>query len=239
MGYGLANRNLKKSQKIRKKKNQKVRAKFRKKCNKNYKLWFACNISVGVARCIWWCHLPPQVMMLGDSGVGKSSLINQFMSSEYMNTYDASLGKCGKCRPRLPGFFSARANPRLSLPWRPPWKLCMRSPRQAGARYVAWLTLPGWRRLAAPTSVPSDELDLQRLSGSFFSSSIYCQCTPGAMLGDDRLRDVSVNAVFGVRRLSVPASCVPRGECGMTATSNENSTRECRQFSSSSMVYNK
>ncbi|XP_037077074.1 uncharacterized protein LOC119098256 [Pollicipes pollicipes] len=35
-----------------------------------------------------------RVMMLGEAGVGKSSLINQFMSSEYMNTYDASLGKC-------------------------------------------------------------------------------------------------------------------------------------------------
>ena len=66
--------------------------------------------------------------MLGDSGVGKSSLINQFMSSEYMNTYDASLGKCGKCLLRLPGLISARASPRLSCPWRPPRKLCMRSP---------------------------------------------------------------------------------------------------------------
>lgn len=31
--------------------------------------------------------------MLGDSGVGKTALVNQFMTSEYMHTYDASLGK--------------------------------------------------------------------------------------------------------------------------------------------------
>jgi len=34
-----------------------------------------------------------RVVLLGDSGVGKSALVNQFMTSEYMNTYDASLGK--------------------------------------------------------------------------------------------------------------------------------------------------
>lgn len=33
--------------------------------------------------------------MLGDSGVGKTALVSQFMTSEYMNTYDASLGKIG------------------------------------------------------------------------------------------------------------------------------------------------
>lgn len=31
--------------------------------------------------------------MLGDAGVGKTALVSQFMTSEYMNTYDASLGK--------------------------------------------------------------------------------------------------------------------------------------------------
>lgn len=31
--------------------------------------------------------------MLGDAGVGKTALVNQFMTSEYMHTYDASLGK--------------------------------------------------------------------------------------------------------------------------------------------------
>lgn len=32
--------------------------------------------------------------MMGDAGVGKTALVSQFMTSEYMNTYDASLGKC-------------------------------------------------------------------------------------------------------------------------------------------------
>ncbi|XP_071549913.1 uncharacterized protein [Panulirus ornatus] len=32
-----------------------------------------------------------RVVLLGESGVGKSSLVNQFMTSEYINTYDASL----------------------------------------------------------------------------------------------------------------------------------------------------
>ncbi|XP_011193932.1 uncharacterized protein Rem1_0 isoform X2 [Zeugodacus cucurbitae] len=36
---------------------------------------------------------PPRyrIVMLGDSGVGKTALVNQFMTSEYMHTYDASL----------------------------------------------------------------------------------------------------------------------------------------------------
>ncbi|KAK4293877.1 hypothetical protein Pmani_033462 [Petrolisthes manimaculis] len=32
-----------------------------------------------------------RVVLLGETGVGKSSLVNQFMTSEYINTYDASL----------------------------------------------------------------------------------------------------------------------------------------------------
>ena len=32
-------------------------------------------------------------LMLGASGVGKTSLIHQFMTSDYMNAYDASLGR--------------------------------------------------------------------------------------------------------------------------------------------------
>lgn len=32
-----------------------------------------------------------RVVMLGDSGVGKTALVSQFMTSEYMNTYDVSL----------------------------------------------------------------------------------------------------------------------------------------------------
>lgn len=34
-----------------------------------------------------------RVVTLGDAGVGKTALVSQFMTSEYMNTYDASLGK--------------------------------------------------------------------------------------------------------------------------------------------------
>ena len=34
-----------------------------------------------------------RIVLLGDSGVGKTALVNQFMTSEYMNTYDASLGE--------------------------------------------------------------------------------------------------------------------------------------------------
>lgn len=34
-----------------------------------------------------------RVCLLGDNDVGKTSLVNQFLSSDYMNTYDASLGK--------------------------------------------------------------------------------------------------------------------------------------------------
>lgn len=34
-----------------------------------------------------------RVVMMGDSGVGKTALVSQFMTSEYMHIYDASLGK--------------------------------------------------------------------------------------------------------------------------------------------------
>lgn len=34
-----------------------------------------------------------RVVMMGDSGVGKTALVSQFMTSEYMHVYDASLGK--------------------------------------------------------------------------------------------------------------------------------------------------
>jgi GTPase SAR1 family protein len=30
---------------------------------------------------------------IGAAGVGKTALVSQFMTSEYMNTYDASLGR--------------------------------------------------------------------------------------------------------------------------------------------------
>ena len=38
--------------------------------------------------------IPRKVLMMGTVGVGKTSLVTQFMSSEYMNAYDGSLGKC-------------------------------------------------------------------------------------------------------------------------------------------------
>ncbi|GFX58270.1 uncharacterized protein TNCV_4050281 [Trichonephila clavipes] len=36
---------------------------------------------------------PKKVIMMGNVGVGKTSLVTQFMSSEYMNAYDSSLGE--------------------------------------------------------------------------------------------------------------------------------------------------
>ena len=34
-----------------------------------------------------------RVCMLGDNGVGKTALVSQFLTSDYIDTYDASLGK--------------------------------------------------------------------------------------------------------------------------------------------------
>lgn len=34
-----------------------------------------------------------RVVLFGDAGTGKTALVSQFMTSEYMHTYDASLGK--------------------------------------------------------------------------------------------------------------------------------------------------
>lgn len=45
-----------------------------------------------------------RVVLLGDSGVGKTALVNQFMTSEYMNTYDASLGEFIKSTFKLLSF---------------------------------------------------------------------------------------------------------------------------------------
>jgi Rad/Gem-related GTP binding protein 1 len=33
-----------------------------------------------------------RVCILGHTGTGKTSLVNQFLTSEYMNAYDTSLG---------------------------------------------------------------------------------------------------------------------------------------------------
>jgi Rad and Gem related GTP binding protein 1 len=38
-------------------------------------------------------NAPFRVIMLGSAGVGKSSLISQFMTSEYLHAYDTSLGE--------------------------------------------------------------------------------------------------------------------------------------------------
>lgn len=34
-----------------------------------------------------------RVLMLGEASVGKSSLVSQFMTSEYLHAYDTSIGK--------------------------------------------------------------------------------------------------------------------------------------------------
>lgn len=39
------------------------------------------------------CTVPYRVIMLGGAGVGKSSLVQQFMTSEYLHAYDLSLGE--------------------------------------------------------------------------------------------------------------------------------------------------
>lgn len=39
------------------------------------------------------CTVPYRVVMLGGAGVGKSSLVQQFMTSEYLHAYDLSLGE--------------------------------------------------------------------------------------------------------------------------------------------------
>ena len=38
--------------------------------------------------------VPYRVIIFGDTGVGKSSLVSQFMTSEYLHAYDTSIGKC-------------------------------------------------------------------------------------------------------------------------------------------------
>lgn len=38
------------------------------------------------------------VLMLGASAVGKSSLVSQFMTSEYLHAYDTSIGKFEESR---------------------------------------------------------------------------------------------------------------------------------------------
>ena len=38
-------------------------------------------------------HNTFRICVLGETGVGKTALVNQFLTSEHMNTYDSSLGK--------------------------------------------------------------------------------------------------------------------------------------------------
>lgn len=38
-------------------------------------------------------HQPYRVLMLGGTAVGKSSLVSQFMTSEYLHAYDTSIGE--------------------------------------------------------------------------------------------------------------------------------------------------
>ena len=41
--------------------------------------------------------LPYRVVMLGAPAVGKSSLVSQFMTSEYLHAYDTSIGELFLC----------------------------------------------------------------------------------------------------------------------------------------------
>ena len=40
-----------------------------------------------------------RVCLLGSNGAGKTAIVNQFLTSEYMNTYDASLVEFFKISP--------------------------------------------------------------------------------------------------------------------------------------------
>lgn len=42
-----------------------------------------------------------RVLMLGDTAVGKSSLVSQFMTSEYLHAYDTSIGEFHFCAQYL------------------------------------------------------------------------------------------------------------------------------------------
>lgn len=56
-----------------------------------YKIWNAVYFAkIFQFQFIFFSH---RVVMMGDSGVGKTALVSQFMTSEYMHVYDASLGK--------------------------------------------------------------------------------------------------------------------------------------------------
>ena len=49
------------------------------------------NTDVYFKQWLWLVFL--LLLFIGGAGVGKTALVSQFMTSEYMNTYDASLGK--------------------------------------------------------------------------------------------------------------------------------------------------
>ncbi|KAK6622064.1 hypothetical protein RUM44_001871 [Polyplax serrata] len=61
--------------------------------------------------------VPYKVVMLGSAGVGKSSLISQFMTSEYLHAYDTSLAqyiKCFRCKLFKSDAFSFHKNFKFS-----------------------------------------------------------------------------------------------------------------------------
>lgn len=75
-----------------------------------------------------------RVVMLGDAGVGKTALVNQFMTSEYMHTYDASLGKLTVSIPRV---LRARHPTPYSM-----WNLCVFMPIPLSIPFAAGFRLP-------------------------------------------------------------------------------------------------
>lgn len=52
-----------------------------------------------------------RVVMLGEASVGKTALVSQFMTSEYMHTYDASLGECNQKNQSVPPLMKPSHSP--------------------------------------------------------------------------------------------------------------------------------
>lgn len=68
-----------------------------------------------------------RVVLFGDAGTGKTALVSQFMTSEYMHTYDASLGKF---EGRLLLFdFHKRKKKKKKVRWNRFWKMWKMSKR--------------------------------------------------------------------------------------------------------------
>lgn len=64
-----------------------------------FSYWFRCCEQI-ISSLIFpiFCSYRYRVVLFGDAGTGKTALVSQFMTSEYMHTYDASLGKFDKPR---------------------------------------------------------------------------------------------------------------------------------------------